>query len=101
MPMQAQQIWVAALPCSPAKSKPFAVRANAVLVHLSEDDLCSSVSIGDLVDIVGQAQMSSEISKIDCKLLGDVQVPVTVFVQVRLLENSSVEFDKTFGMHAW
>ena len=54
--------------------KSFAVRASPLLVHLSESDLCSNISIGDVVNIVGQANYSSVHGKSDAKLLGDVQV---------------------------
>lgn len=47
-------------------------------MHLSEDDLCSTVSIGDVLDIVGQANYCSGNGKNDAKLLGDVQVPKNV-----------------------
>ena len=72
--MQVQHIWVAALPDGSTADKPFAVRASPMLVQLSDDDLCLSISIGDAVDIVGQAQLSPESSKTGNKLLGDVQV---------------------------
>ena len=72
--MQVQHIWLAALPGGTKADKPFRVEASSLLVQLSDDDLCSSVSIGDAVDIVGQAHFSPESSKAGNKLLGDVQV---------------------------
>ena len=53
---------------------PFAVRASPLSVHLSETDLCSIISIGDVVNITGQAKYISGHGKSDAKLLGDVQV---------------------------
>lgn len=47
-------------------------------MHLSENDLCSTVSIGDVLDIVGQANYCSGIGINDAKLLGDIQVPKNV-----------------------
>lgn len=62
------------MPLSTSSTKPFAVRASPILVHLSEDDLCSTVSIGDVLDIVGQANYSLGNGKDDAKLHGDIQV---------------------------
>ena len=78
--MQVQQIWVDAVPHGTSSVKPFAVRASPLLVHLSEDDLCSTVSIGDVVNVVGQASYSLGMGKSDAKLLGDIQVLTNVFV---------------------
>lgn len=72
--MQVQQIWVEDLPQGWSPVKPFAVRASPLLVHLSEEDLCSSVSIGDVVDVVRQANYSLASGKTDAKLLGEIQV---------------------------
>lgn len=70
--LQVQQIWVE--PLVPDLTDPFTVRASTVLVQLTEEDLCSSVSIGDIVDVVGQASLSHQAGKVNSKLLGDVQV---------------------------
>ena len=72
--MQVQQIWVEAVPEHTSSVKPFAVRASPLLVHLSESDLCSNISIGDVVNIVGEAKYCSGHGKSNAKLLGDVQV---------------------------
>lgn len=52
------------------------------MVHLSEDDLCATVSIGDVVNIVGQANYSSWNGKSDAKLLGDVQVCISILTYI-------------------
>ena len=76
--LQVQQIWVEAVPQNTSNVKPFAVRASPLLVHLSEEDLCATVSIGHVVNIVGQATYISENGKSDAKLLGDVQVCISI-----------------------
>ena len=68
--LQVQQIWVGAL----HSKESFTVRAGQVLVQLLEQDLCTAVAIGDVVDIVGQASVNSQPGKANSKLLGDAQV---------------------------
>jgi len=70
--LQVQQIWLGAL--HPADTQSFTVRAGQVLVQLLEQDLCTAVAIGDVVDIVGQASVNSQPGKANSKLLGDTQV---------------------------
>ena len=70
--VQVQHIWVGTLHTEDTKS--FTVRAGSVLVQLLEQDLCTAVAIGDVVDIVGQAFMNSQPGKANSKLLGDAQV---------------------------
>lgn len=67
-----QQIWVSLL--QPNPTNPFTVRASPVLVQLLEQDLCSLVSIGDVVHVVGQASLTSQTGKPNSRLLGDLQV---------------------------
>ncbi|DBA93225.1 TPA: hypothetical protein ACH3X2_003521 [Trebouxia sp. C0005] len=81
-----QQIWVGAL--HPVGTKPFTVREGQVLVQLLEQDLCTAVTIGDVVDIVGQASVNSQPGKADSKLLGDAQVMAS---SLSLVQLSSVE----------
>lgn len=71
-PVQVQQIWVSLL--HPHPTNPFTVRASPVLVQLLEQDLCSVVSIGDVVHVVGQASLTSQTDKPNSRLLGDLQV---------------------------
>lgn len=78
-----QQIWVGAL--HPVGTKPFTVREGQVLVQLLEQDLCTAVTIGDVVDIVGQASVNSQPGKADSKLLGDAQVCIATNRAIQLL----------------
>ncbi|KAL0053065.1 hypothetical protein WJX82_000403 [Trebouxia sp. C0006] len=77
-----QQIWLGAL--HPADTQSFTVRAGQVLVQLLEQDLCTAVAIGDVVDIVGQASVNSQPSKANSKLLGDTQVMASSLSVVQL-----------------
>ncbi len=78
-----QQILVGAL--HPEDTKPFTVRVGQVLVQLLEQDLCSAVAIGDVVDIVGQAWVNSQPGKANSKMLGDAQVGIATTRAYQLL----------------
>ena len=87
LPCQARRIWVSALPTafssSPSRTSTasscnrFLARASPVEVQLLEEDLCSCVSIGDLVDIIGQACIRLPPQKAAVMCLADIQVPYT------------------------
>ncbi|KAL0033805.1 hypothetical protein WJX77_005727 [Trebouxia sp. C0004] len=77
-----QKIWVDAL--HPEDTKSFTVRSGGVSVQLLEEDLCTAVAIGDVVDIVGQASMKCQPGKANSKLLGDVQVMASSLSVVQL-----------------
>ncbi len=81
--LQVQQVWVGAL--HPADTKSFTVRAGQVLVQLLEQDLCTAVAIGDVVDIVGQASVNSQPGKANSKLLGDAQVCIVTIRAYQLM----------------
>ena len=57
----------------PDSGQPYGVTASPVPVLLIEEDLCCSVNIGDVVDIVGQASLQTS-GKADSKVLGNAQV---------------------------
>ncbi|DBA91718.1 TPA: hypothetical protein ACH3X1_003314 [Trebouxia sp. C0004] len=80
--LQVQKIWVDAL--HPEDTKSFTVRSGGVSVQLLEEDLCTAVAIGDVVDIVGQASMKCQPGKANSKLLGDVQVMASSLSVVQL-----------------
>ena len=57
----------------PDSAHPYGVTASPMPVLLTEEDLCGTVNIGDLVDVTGQAVLQTS-GKPDCKLLGNAQV---------------------------
>ena len=84
LPCQACKIWISALPtvCSSSLSRTgdtssnssFLARASPLEVQLFEEDLCSSVSLGDLVDVVGQACMKLQPQAAAVRCTADIQV---------------------------
>ena len=71
-----QDIWVRSL--LPDCHQPFGVTASPILVQLSEEDLCQSVSVGDVVNVVGHASLHAKLGKQNAKLLGAIQVRFAV-----------------------
>lgn len=59
--------------CSNSGSK-FAVRANPVMVQLWEEDLCSAVDIGDVVNVIGHAELIMPVKTTSARCLGELQV---------------------------
>ena len=51
----------------------YAVTASPAQVLLTEEDLCCSINIGDIVDVVGQASLQVA-GKPNSKILGNIQV---------------------------
>lgn len=78
--MQVQQVWIGSL--RPSCAAPYCVTASPILVHLSEEDMCCSVSVGDVVDIVGQASLHARAVRPSLKTLRDIQVSLQAPAQV-------------------
>ena len=62
--------------CSNSGSR-FAVRANPVMVQLWEEDLCSAVNIGDVVNVIGHAELIMPVKATSARCLGEVQVALS------------------------
>ena len=62
------------------------------MVQLLEEDLCSAVCIGDMVDVVGQAELVMPAKAASGRCLAEVQVQIPPFLLFTSQDCVAVEY---------